>query len=794
LAGLLADDFVALRALFSTRNGQPTEDYLYDQSSVRTKALLDAYTVGVNKWIDDMKAGVNGAKFPREFEHPALEYSPEAVPPWTPQDSVATILALAEFLTNDETRQAGAGLAREEIQDDEKFVDLWGPRPLEDSAILPLDWMPPSPSRAAQKLRVPPMLARPTIRERRNVRPALENLNAKLDRLESLRAMILGPRASADEVGSNNWVVGPSLTTNGRALLSNDPHLGMTQPPYWYLVNLDAKTNGSGDIHAAGITFAGLPWVLIGQNETIAWGATTANTDNSDVYIETLTADGSGVVFEGEDVPFTRGNFTLVFSDGTTEDREFLIVPQHGPVRELDVDNGTAITLRWTGSDIDTDINFFPDLAVASNLEEARQAITNSTTIGQNWVVVDSENNIGWYPYQRIPKRLWANNDLSTDGVPWLPLDGGGDYEWGDFDEYYKLEELPQATNPDAGYIATANNDMTGALFDGDPTTLPSGAFQPPYQVNVAVGFRHARIVELIEQIGDQHSRATMDQIISDVHSLIGERMVEKMLEIATDDQTSPGVNGLKIISALQSWDLQCPTGLQGPYSDTALSTDSGELVSSSGCTAFHALFIELRARIEANENAPGERAPSFAMYNSVVNPDLLAVAPDRKDIYWDDPKTPEVETKFEVMSDALQAAGEFLDGELGSDETQWAWGRLHGLQLSSDLASFGIFAYDNPTPNQPLFANDGGLFTVDVANTGRTDFVQTAGPSMRFVCEASPSGPSCTIQLPGGQSSDIESPFYEDLLFPYLANEPMPLVFDIAEAAANAEQTINFQ
>ena len=108
-------------------------------------------------------------------------------------------------------------------------------------------------------------------------------------------------------------------------------------------------------------------------------------------------------------------------------------------------------------------------------------------------------------------------------------------------------------------------------------------------------------------------------------------------------------------------------------------------------------------------------------------------------------------------------------------------------------LATFGIFASDKPTPNEPLFANDGGLFTVDVANPGTTDFVQTAGPSTRFVCEASPSGPSRTIQLPGGQSSDIDSPFYENLLFFYLANETMPLVFDIAEAAANAAQTINF-
>ncbi|MFW2388066.1 MAG: penicillin acylase family protein, partial [Polyangiales bacterium] len=351
-------------------------------------------------------------------------------------------------------------------------------------------------------------------------------------------------------------------------------------------------------------------------------------------------------------------------------------------------------------------------------------------------------------------------------------------------------EELPQASNPESGYIATANNAMTGALFDGDPTTLPNGSFQPPYQVDRAAGFRHSRIVDLIEEIGDQHSRETMDRIVSDVYSLIGDRMRPGILAIATDEQTIPGFNGAKVISALENWDFTCPTGLSGTDSENSpLSSDADELLASSGCAAFHTLFIELRARIEANENGPGGRSPSFAMYYSIVDPEQLEAG----DVYWDDPATDgPPETKYQVMSDSLQAAGDFLDAALGADETRWAWGRLHGLLLSSDLAAFQIFDYNNPPASDPLFANDGGLFTVDVANPN-SDFVQTAGPSTRFVCEASSTGPACTIQLPGGQSSDIESENYEDLLFPYLANESMPLVFDIDEANARAVRTVRF-
>jgi len=268
--------------------------------------------------------------------------------------------------------------------------------------------------------------------------------------------------------------------------------------------------------------------------------------------------------------------------------------------------------------------------------------------------------------------------------------------------------------------------------------------------------------------------------------------MVPAILAIANDPETAPSFEGQKVINALEDWNFSCPTGLDGTNSEMSpLVSDQAELTEASGCMAFHALLNELRFLIERNEFAPAGRKPSIAVYYSIVDPTQLVAG----DVYWDDPGTTEVvETKFQVMFEALETAGNFLVAELGADESQWAWGRLHGLQLSSDLSTFGIFEYDNPAPGNPLFANDGGLFTVDVANPGTSDFVQTAGPSTRFVCEASQSGPSCTIQLPGGQSGDINSPHYEDLLYPYLANEPMPLVFDINEAAANAEQTIIFQ
>jgi penicillin amidase len=814
------DDFRDIRAGFSNREGRPLEEQLIEQASDKTLLLLEAYSAGVNKWLEDVKNGEPGAVFPHEFSSGFLDYEPEDVPAWTPQDCVASIIALIDSLTNDETDIINAGNARASIGDDAKFSDLWGRGPLLESAILPSDWQPPAPSgtdASSKRLAMcgPDRPLNPVF--------ALERAAERLEGTDALRRMLVGAGVLGEDVGSNNWVVSGSRTMSGNALLSNDPHLGMTQPATMYLAHLDAKTHGQGELHSAGVTFAGLPWVLIGQNESIAWGMTTTKMDFTDVYVEEVVRDANGsptgVMFEGAEVDFVRIPWTVTFSDGTTHDfcdgaecegPPLLFVPHHGPVRDIsfeapdDPEEDVALTLRWTAQELSTDINFLMELNRATTVEEARVALELMTTVGQNVVVADTNGAIGWFPYNQLPKRTWATG-LDGAAPSWLPIDGrSGDYEW---DTYFELAELPQLMNPDDGYIVTANNEMTGALLDGDTTTLPSGASHPPYQVSAASGYRYARIVDLIEDIDDQHTTATMDRIVSDVYSLIGESMVPKMIEIAEDAQTMPGLNGPKVISALKSWNYECPTGLAGPYVDSERVTDAAELQASSGCTAFHVLLDELRFRIEENESAPSRydkdaRSPSAAVYFSIFDPTKLNVPEEDRDIYWDNPRTMEVvESKYQVMGESLASVGDFLVAWFGDDETKWAWGGLHGLRLLSDIGGLlGDLSYDNPAGDDPLFANDGGLYTVDVAYPTPTTsedhdhFTQTWGASTRFVCEALPEGPSCTIQLPGGQSGDVNSPNYQDLIFGYLANEPMPLVFDIDQAAASATRTVIFQ
>jgi len=157
-------------------------------------------------------------------------------------------------------------------------------------------------------------------------------------------------------------------------------------------------------------------------------------------------------------------------------------------------------------------------------------------------------------------------------------------------------------------------------------------------------------------------------------------------------------------------------------------------------------------------------------------------------DVYWDDVRTPAVETKFDIVGAALDTAGSALVLEFGEDETMWPWGRKHGFRLTSLLASLSpaFNGFNNPPGDTDFFADDGGMFTVDVASPNRQG-IHSSGPSARLQCEGL-QPVRCTIQLPGGQSAHVSSEHYDDLLPLYLDNEPIDLIFDIDEVAAQSD------
>ena len=159
---------------------------------------------------------------------------------------------------------------------------------------------------------------------------------------------------------------------------------------------------------------------------------------------------------------------------------------------------------------------------------------------------------------------------------------------------------------------------------------------------------------------------------------------------------------------------------------------------------------------------------------------------------YWDDVDTADVqETDGDIVARALDTTAARMTEWLGADSAQWLWGRLHQVTLVADL-----FSLLTPEFNHGPFLNDGGLYTVDVANprydaaNGRFD--HPSGASMRYTCEVkADTGPDCTIQVPGGQQHYRDSPHYDDLLQKWLVNEAVPLTTDWATIEAGAEASL---
>jgi penicillin amidase len=345
------------------------------------------------------------------------------------------------------------------------------------------------------------------------------------------------------------------------------------------------------------------------------------------------------------------------------------------------------------------------------------------------------------------------------------------------------------------GYIATANNDLTGANFDGNPTNDGHA----PLQSWVAAGYRQARIVELVEST-NTHSRGTMEALISDVQSKIGSDMVPEILAIADDPMTTLTADAELIVSVLRGWGFECPTGLDGNEPRMSpLVADMEEVEQSSGCTAWHEALREINSGILRGQPAAGY--PSFVTYFSIMDPTQLTAG----DVYWDDPATGTVETKYDVIADALDAAAKGLLEDYasysGGNMGVWPWGRKHGFILQSALAALNSLfnVYDNPPGDgeprdgsEDFFANRGGLFTVDVANPN-SEGLHSSGPSTRFQCEGSATI-DCTIQLPGGQSGHLGNDNYEDLILLWLDRDPLPLEFDINAAKANAAVTVDYR
>ncbi|HUS08157.1 MAG TPA: penicillin acylase family protein [Bryobacteraceae bacterium] len=271
--------------------------------------------------------------------------------------------------------------------------------------------------------------------------------------------------------GSNAWAIAGRLTATGKPILANDPHLEFAIPATWYMVHIQ-----SPQVHVTGAALPGLPGVIIGHNERIAWGVTNLHFDVQDLYIEKLNAQNGQYVFRGK-LEQARNERELIAVKGEKPVEFVNSITRHGPI-------WTAIgqqyaALKWIAAEPASFAYVFPQINAANNWEEFQAALERFTGPTQNFVYADVDGNIGYHAAGQMPIRRNYNGDVPVDG-------SSGEFEW---DGTIPFEELPSAYNPASGVIITANQNP----FPADYKYRVNGSFAPPYRARQIQALLSAR-------------------------------------------------------------------------------------------------------------------------------------------------------------------------------------------------------------------------------------------------------------------------------------------------------------
>lgn len=676
-----------------------------------------------------------------------------------------------------------------------------------------------------------PVISRDVIAATKNYRAAMK----------AVRGMI--GDAALGITGSNNWVVAPARSANGHAMLASDPHLSLSAPAVFWMVHVSVDAPKDEDkLDFAGLSFPGIPGIILGFNANIAWGATTADYDVTDVYQETLTPDGSGVVFKGANVPFQKVHETIQVKNGAPVEYDVLVVPHHGPVIPTitaqhkvtpPAAGSKVLSVRWTGHQATKDLDAVFGMITAKNVDDARKALSNFAIGAQNWVVADTSGNIFWTTHANIPKRDKAaftwDPATFTGKIPCLVQPGDGSAEW--TGQYLEDAFIPHVKNPQKGYIATANTEQVGTTLDNDPTNdkLPNG--EPMYMgCWHDAGFRLSRIQQRIEGAGKPLGIDDLASIQADARSAAGSKLTPQILgaiEHAVAEQKTagsfPGLTALvatdrfKNANLVEVQDLLKRWGSEADYDaasgmnpdDNTPASDPKEAMASRATSIFNAWIVAMiratfKDELDAIGNDEGLDMKFALVALMTADPKTLKTldATTNDSILFDDLTTPAQETRDERILTALLDSLDFLKTRLGADSQQWRWGRMHAIRFTSLVSFWGglsipatsdtVFPLGFPRHGDGWNVDVGGFPTPKVLDA-TTSFTYSHGPTQRFVIEMDPKGPIAKNVLPGGNVWHALDPHFRDEAERWRRNQNRPVPFETKAVVAEAEGRVTF-
>ena len=637
--------------------------------------------------------------------------------------------------------------------------------------------------------------------------------------------------------GSNEWAVAGSRTTNGHPLLANDPHLSLGEPSTFYPIGLKSPNmdvEGEGFAGVPGVIIGHNRWISWGATTN---PMDVTDTYLEKVVADPSSPSGLSTVFEGTPehvipIPETfRYNLNGQLVTATTAagvPPATLIVPRrnNGPIVQLSPPTasspGSALSVQYTGFSPTFELEAFLRWDQARNLADFEQGLPLFAVGSQNWSYADVHGNIAYFTSAEMPVR----EDLQAGTVnglpPWFIRNGQGGNEWLPIEhpqphqvipyEIYPASEMPHIINPPAGWFVSANNDPAGTTLDNDPLNQvrPGGGI---YYLSYGYdGFRAGRIEQMLRQrleTGHKLSMRDMEAIQANTTLLDAEYFMPYITQAFSDAKTSgvPQLAALatdpqvaEAVQRLGQWDFTTPTGIAQGY-DAGRTPGSPPTQTQVADSVAATIYAEWRSRAVSNiidahlGGLPGpDDQHTLTAFQHLLDTFAVTHGIGASGINFfaaagiTDPGASRDYLILSSLHDALNLlAGPAFSAAFheSANQNDYTWGLLHRLVLTHPLGgpfsvppAFGRFP--PPLPGLAGIPVDGGFETVDAAThpvraADANGFMFGGGPARRFIANPQPGHTDAVSALPGGTSADPASPFYLNLLVPYLINNNYP-------------------
>ena len=681
LSEILGPDGLDLDVVARTLDIRRIAEAEWQQTPDETRRLVTAFSHGVNAVI-----AASGDRLPIEFD--LLDYAPE---PWSPVDCLAITGEFRAYLT---------------VRLPVIFIPELGKRTLGEGAIY----------RAFLQGEA----------DDESILPPGSYPSAQVG-TQPVGAAVGDPE---EGVGSNNWVIAGSRSTTGKPMVASDPHIAFAAVSCWYEVTL-----AGGSFNVTGMAYAGMPAVMFGRNERVAWGITNNICSQRDLYQErTDPAHPGAFLYDGRWEP-VRERVEEIKVRGGEPVRKTIRSSRNGPiVDELLPAPARAngpVSLRWLGTTYCGWLTALLAMDRAKTVAGLREAVRGWRVPTWSLVLADDAGHIGYQAVGQIPVRTVEERGYRPG---WDPA-----HQW---QGLVPWEGMPQLSDPERGWIASANN-----------RTAPDD-FPYPLFGRWASGYRARRVRQLLEAQAT-HSRDDFARMHQDALSLRAVASMPALLQVFASS-SDPRIQAAA--GQLAAWDCRMET-------------------DRIGATIFDVFFGHWSQRVAA-ERFPVETAALVA--GAVAGLATALLAADECGWFADGQREPAIVA-------AMAAALEELTGRLGPDMTEWGWGQLHKIHLRHVLTQRGDLGTLLDRGGRPVRGNG-----TTVCNTGfDPNWGAAMGANYRLISDLSTDPPGLWAVDAQGQSGHPGSPHYGDQLMGWLAGRYHFLPLDRVTAAQEAVTTL---